>query len=126
MPVLPHATAVRHDRYATIINLGGYQYTRAWTSRRKIVYRCSYYRGARCAGKVEFHAATMEYCNFVPHSCRARRTVPHVPRDVVEQMQIAVDKLARNDVSLSAATFWSRIDEQFCGGAQMQALTGLS
>ncbi|GMF13282.1 unnamed protein product [Phytophthora lilii] len=44
----------------------------------------------------------------------------------LEQMQIAVDELARNDVSLSAATIWSRIDEQFYGGAQMEALTGLS
>lgn len=38
---------VRDERFRTIINLQGHQYTRAWSSLQKFVYRCSRYRSTQ-------------------------------------------------------------------------------
>ncbi|ETI43480.1 hypothetical protein F442_11459, partial [Phytophthora nicotianae P10297] len=121
---LPHTAATRHERNISSINIGGYQYTRAWSSRRKIVYRCSYYRGTGCMGRVEFLAASMEYGNFIQHTCQQDHVVAAHTVDILEPMREAVDDLARSDVALSAAAIWSRINDQFT--AEHQALIGLT
>jgi hypothetical protein len=50
--VMEPSAAMRDGVHSTSINLGGYQYTRAWSSQRKVSYRCSVYRSTGCRGKV--------------------------------------------------------------------------
>ncbi|GMF34596.1 unnamed protein product [Phytophthora fragariaefolia] len=121
-----HSAAVRDRRSRSSIHIGGYRYPRAWSSRRKIVYRCSYYRGTQCMGKVELFATTMEYGKFVPHSSHQNHVAVIPVVNIVQSMQTAVDDLARGDVSMSATSIWSQINEQFYSDNEQQPLLGLS
>ncbi|GMF28949.1 unnamed protein product [Phytophthora fragariaefolia] len=77
-------------------------------------------------GKVALFATTMEYGNFVPHSSQQNHVAVIPVVNIVQSMQTAVDDLARGDVSMSATSIWSQINEQFYSDNEQQALVGLS
>ncbi|GMF45649.1 unnamed protein product [Phytophthora fragariaefolia] len=85
-----------------------------------------YYRGTQCMGNVELFATTMEYGNIVPHSCQQNHVAVIPVVNIVRSMQTAVDDLARGDVSMSATSIWSQINEQFYSDNEQQPLLGLS
>jgi len=124
--VMEPGAAIRDGTHSTTINLGGYQYTRAWSSQRKVAYRCSVYRSTGCRGKVEFVAATMQYMNFEEHSCRRDAVVVPETTDITSAMQAAVDELALGDLAMSAMLIWHQVDAQFYQSDTVVALRGLT
>jgi hypothetical protein len=123
---LEEQPAARGRSNMTTINLNGYQYTRAWSSQRKISYRCSVYRGTGCAGKVDFLASTRQFENFVEHSCRCHADPAPPQVDIRVLMQTEVDRLALANLATPALQIWDMVDAQFYRGATDQALRGLT
>ncbi|GMF37916.1 unnamed protein product [Phytophthora fragariaefolia] len=68
----------------------------------------------------------MEYGNVVLHSCQQNHIAVTPVVSIVQSMQTTVDDLARGDVSMSATSIWSQINEQFYSDNEQQALVGLS
>jgi hypothetical protein len=123
---LEEQPAARGRSNMTTINLNGYQYTRAWSSQKKISYRCSVYRGTGCAGKVDFLASTRQFENFVEHSCRCHADPAPPQVDIRVLMQTEVDRLALANLATPALQIWDMVDAQFYRGATDQALRGLT
>lgn len=52
---------VKRTKHATVIQLSGFQYTRFASSMHKVSYLCSFYRRAKCKGRVDFSASLLKY-----------------------------------------------------------------
>jgi hypothetical protein len=92
--------------------------TRASITSVKITYRCSYYRGQKCPGRLVFFAATMEFdfANRVAHTCTPPAHVMsgHGTTAVVvrSEMRREVDKLAIEGDD-SPSQIWEAVSRMF-------------
>lgn len=102
----------RDDGERTTAYYRGYKYTRAWTSRRKVVYRCSRYRSTGCKGLLHFTIATMGYSAVRVHTCRGEEVVTPVV-NVLAPMTAMLDGMALSDLALPASDIWEAVRSRF-------------
>jgi hypothetical protein len=92
--------------------------TRATATQVKITYRCSYYRGQQCPGRLVFLAATMDYdyANSVPHTCTPPAHIISGQGSttvvVRAEMRREVDKLAIEGED-SPSQIWETVSKVF-------------
>ncbi|ETO73592.1 hypothetical protein F444_10500, partial [Phytophthora nicotianae P1976] len=103
----------------------GFKYTRAWTSSRKIAYRCSRFRSG-CRGTLEFTIATMGFSAVRPHTCRDAVPAPGRIEDVTMEMMSQADALAIEQVARPARQIWEALRDEFYGAANGNVVRGLS
>lgn len=121
------ATSIEHTSRTTLTTLThrGFRYTRAWASQRKIVFRCSRYRGASCRGKLEFRIGN-GYIVTAEHTCHLT-DVPNSPViDLRDTMKSETDRIAITNLSLTAQAIWNTISNQFYSMDDPRVVQGLS
>ncbi|KAE9354289.1 hypothetical protein PF008_g4590 [Phytophthora fragariae] len=100
--------------HGTVIQIKGYQYTKARQSSRKISFRCSFYRRTSgCKGKVDFCLLREAFINFAPHTCGGGDRAPCRPVDVMDDMKAEVDRLAISNLSQTPLQIWGLVRDSF-------------
>lgn len=114
MPAPPPPVKIEFDlelacpertQYSTIIQLNGFQYTKASSTSKKIAYRCSIYRRTNCKGKVDFSAAVMAFTNFLTHTCQTDAVELPKILDIESDMKTMIDSLAISSSNLVLSAF---------------------
>ncbi|KAF1791360.1 Leucine-rich repeat domain, L domain-like [Phytophthora cactorum] len=114
----------REEDMAEACSSESYKYVRAWSSQRKIVYRCSKYRTG-CKGKMEYTIAAMGYTTVRAPKC-SDNVVASSIRNVEAEMKAQSDLLAIENVAWPARQVWEERRSRFYDGDNPDVVHGLS
>ncbi|ETL80813.1 hypothetical protein L917_18721 [Phytophthora nicotianae] len=96
----------KRDPKTKIIHMG-FEYTRAWSSHLKIVFRCSVYRSTGCKARLAIRPTTSGYELVNMHTCV--QPTSGTGADIVDcttAMKLRVDSLSVLDLTKPVHEMW--------------------